>query len=100
MCECGKGHTVPDPSPWSVGFAGLLELSGKLDGKGGFRERVDAKIVRGNIAFLRRWAVARIHSATVVRIRAWDDTAAVREQACLLVCWLDALAAVQGLAGE
>lgn len=101
MCECGKGHTVPDPSPWSVMMAGLLLLSGKLDGKGGFKERVDPKIVRDNARFLRNFAESRASSASVVRIRNHRDDEKVRDAACELICWLDAIeAAYAPLAGR
>lgn len=100
MCECGKGHSVPDPTPWSVILAGFVELAGKMDGKGGFREKTVARVVRWVIAWLRSFAMARINSSEVVRIRPWDDREAVSDAACEAVCWLDAIGSVQALAGE
>jgi hypothetical protein len=98
MCVCGKGHTIPDPTPWSVGYAGMLMLSGKIDAKGAFTRKVDARVVAGNIEFLRSWALSRIDSANVVRLeRPPEMDEAVRDAACEYICWLDSIAAVQTL---
>lgn len=67
-------------SPELIGLAGLV-LAMAED---------DPKRVRKTIGRMRRFAMTRAESSTVVRIRCVPDDAALKASACSLIAWLDA----------